>query len=70
MKRQIEQGVLELSLTTLFLWKFNSSIKASYTQIVTNYPNIRIRTFRKSLSFIWRRFSPVCILKTGRKIEK
>ena len=45
------------SVTTLFFWKFCSSLRTSHKELIwcTNEPNTHIRTFFKSL--IWRCFS-------------
>ena len=53
------------SITTLFFWKFNFSIRTSYKELIwyTNYQNNHIFTFRKRLSFIWGCVFSASILK-------
>ena len=65
-KRTYHKGGV-LPLTTLVFWKFGLRVKTSFNELIkcTNYPTFHIHTFRKGWSFIWRRFFPVSIFKTG-----
>ena len=54
-----------LPVTTLFFWKFGSSLRTSYKELIwcTNDPNANIVAFCKRWKFTWRYFFPVSILK-------
>ena len=57
----------ELSFASnyLFFWKFCFNLRTSYKEFIccNNNPNGHICNFCERWSFIWRRFSPVSILK-------
>ena len=57
-----KKGVLPV--ITLFFWKFCSSLRAFYIELIccTNNPKTDIDTFWKRWSFIWRCFFPMSIL--------
>ena len=52
------------AVTTLFFWKFCSSLRAFYIELIcrTNNPKSDIGTFWKPWSFVWRCFFPMNIL--------
>ena len=78
MLRQIEWRVQNgpitksgiLPVTTLFFWKFCSSLRTSFKELswCTKDPNAHIRIFRKHWSLILGYFFPVSILKVNKSV--